>query len=172
MAQIMNKYGDIFLPTINGSKTLFSVGSLEISCDFALRLVYFAVIIFLSFLLSPTPAYADGWSSVTWASNMGSISNTRHNLTVPFVPDPKFMDTSRNNYGEVCVYCHTPHGANSTLPKAPLWNRTIPGNTYTLYNLPLTSGQVPTQPGPNSLTCLSCHDGTVAIDSVINMPTT
>lgn len=27
-----------------------------------------------------------------------------------------------------------------------------------------------TQPGVNSLTCLSCHDGTVAIDSIINMP--
>ncbi|MDX1811025.1 MAG: hypothetical protein R3240_03700, partial [Gammaproteobacteria bacterium] len=28
-----------------------------------------------------------------------------------------------------------------------------------------------TQPGPNSLTCLSCHDGATAIDSIINMPT-
>ena len=26
------------------------------------------------------------------------------------------------------------------------------------------------QPGPNSLACLSCHDGQVAVDSVINMP--
>ncbi|VAX17038.1 Cytochrome C553 (soluble cytochrome f), partial [hydrothermal vent metagenome] len=32
------------------------------------------------------------------------------------------------------------------------------------------SGQTATQPGINSLTCLSCHDGTVAIDSIINMP--
>jgi hypothetical protein len=34
----------------------------------------------------------------------------------------------------------------------------------------MMSGQVATQPGVSSLTCLSCHDGTVAIDSIINMP--
>ena len=74
-----------------------------------------------------------------------------------------------SDYGEVCVYCHTPHGANGTI-NAPLWNRTEKGNTYTLYNIPLTSGQAPTQPGVNSLTCLSCHDGTVGPESIINMP--
>jgi len=79
------------------------------------------------------------------------------------------MDRFKSDYGEVCVYCHTPHGANTTIA-APLWNRTNVGNTYTLYNIPLTSGQTPTQPGVNSLTCLSCHDGTVAIDSIVNMP--
>lgn len=133
-----------------------------------------SVLVFaLTFLVSTftaDPAFADGWASNTKASNIGSITNTRHNLTMSYLPDPTFMNPSRNDYGEVCVYCHTPHGANSTLPQAPLWNRTNPGNTYTLYNITLTSGQTPTQPGVNSLTCLSCHDGTVAIDSIINMP--
>ena len=126
------------------------------------------------------PAAADGWDPpgspgygvpYTRASNIGSIANTRHNLTQSFIPGGwgNWMDYARNNYGEVCVYCHTPHGANSTI-NAPLWNRTNLSNTYTLYNVPLTSGQTPTQPGMNSLTCLSCHDGTVAIDSIINMP--
>ena len=48
------------------------------------------------------------------------------------------MDTQRNNYGEVCVYCHTPHGANRTLA-APLWNRTNVATTYQTYNLLNTS---------------------------------
>lgn len=81
------------------------------------------------------------------------------------------MNSARNDYGEVCVYCHTPHGSSSVI-NAPLWNRTIKATTYTTYNQLGTdslTGTV-TQPGANSLTCLSCHDGQTAIDSIINMP--
>jgi hypothetical protein len=115
-------------------------------------------------------AIADGWDPTSKASNIGSIVNTRHNLTQSYIPGGfgAFMDYARNNYAEVCVYCHTPHGASST--QAPLWNRTQLNTTFTLYNLPLSSGQIPVQPGASSVTCLSCHDGTVAVDSVINMP--
>lgn len=81
------------------------------------------------------------------------------------------MDTVRNNYGEVCVYCHTPHGANTTV-NLPLWNRTIKTTTYTTYNELGTSTltQNVSQPGDASLTCLSCHDGQTAVDSIVNMP--
>ncbi|MCB1890232.1 MAG: hypothetical protein KDH20_21690 [Rhodocyclaceae bacterium] len=106
----------------------------------------------------------------------GSIANTRHNLTQLAIEDPRpgtsaQMDPSRNNYGEVCVYCHTPHGAN-TRTSAPLWNRTQLDQTYQTYDELGTSTltQTFTQPGVNSLTCLSCHDGVTAIDSIINMP--
>lgn len=107
-------------------------------------------------------------------TNTGTVANTRHNLTqrppaggVSGV----IMDPYRNDYGEVCVYCHTPHGANTTI-NAPLWNRTNPGTSYTVYNLTgsQASGNTVTQPGANSLACLSCHDGIVAVDSIINMP--
>ena len=118
-------------------------------------------------LLSFSPASAQ-WDPNSNAPNAGGISGSRHNLSMTYLGS-NVMDFSRNEYGEVCVYCHTPHGANSTI-NAPLWNRTNLGNTYTLYNVPLMSGQTPTQPGVNSLTCLSCHDGTLAIDSIINMP--
>jgi hypothetical protein len=77
--------------------------------------------------------------------------------------------TVRNNYGEICVYCHTPHGANTQVA-APLWNRTINTGQYTIYDKLRTLNRPIGQPGPNSLTCLSCHDGTIAIDSIINMP--
>ncbi len=107
-------------------------------------------------------------------TNRGSIANTRHNLTQA-PPDGGvagfFMDLSRNNYGEVCVYCHTPHGADSTV-KLPLWNRTTKATTYKTYNKLNTASltQSVSQPGANSLSCLSCHDGQTAIDSIINMP--
>lgn len=111
-------------------------------------------------------------------TNRGSVANTRHNLTQrppeigPGGPiNAALMDTQRNNYGEVCVYCHTPHGANNNLA-APLWNRTVKSNTYQTYDLLGTNSltQPVTQPGPNSITCLTCHDGTTAIDAIVNMP--
>ena len=140
-------------------------------------------------------AYADGWlpgtstvgGDTTSALNeirnkeissdglrVGGIANTRHNLTMTYNTNFTRMDDYRNNYFEICVYCHTPHAANSTAA-APLWNRTVAQRTYTLYNeaatAPTTLDLNYTQPGPNSLTCLSCHDGATAIDSIINMPT-
>jgi len=93
---------------------------------------------------------ADGWDPASKASNVGGISNTRHNLTMSYVGDTTGnMDFARNDYGEVCVYCHTPHGANSTID-APLWNHTIKSATYTTYDMALMSGQTPTQPPDNS----------------------
>lgn len=122
-----------------------------------------------------TPALADGDLESKF-TNMGTIGNTRHNLTQRQVsgggPAGETMDSFRNDYREVCVYCHTPHGANGSAPAAPLWNRTMKATTYQTYDL-LNSGsltQPVSQPGINSLTCLSCHDGQTAVDSVINMP--
>jgi hypothetical protein len=69
-----------------------------------------------------------------------------------------------------CQYCHTPHRAQVG---APLWNRSLTvGNVqadgtgaYTLYTT--LSGNPTGAPGTNSKTCLSCHDGTVAVNSVV-----
>lgn len=111
----------------------------------------------------------------TQFSNTKTIGNTRHNMTQTATdgqsPESFWMDRVRNDYWEICVYCHTPHGANSN-PELPLWNRTIKSTVYTTYNQggSATLTQEVSQPGANSLTCLSCHDGQTAIDSVINMP--
>lgn len=131
-------------------------------------------------LINTAVVVADGWVPIvppgqtpyqTKAPLNGSISNTRHNLTQSFnaAASDTMTVTVRNNYGEVCVYCHTPHGANTKVA-APIWNRTVNTGQYTIYDKPRTLNRPITQPGPNSLTCLSCHDGTIAIDSIINMP--
>jgi mono/diheme cytochrome c family protein len=123
---------------------------------------------------------AAAWADVDLTSkflNRGSVANTRHNLTQRQAagggPSGSIMDPYRNDYAEVCVYCHTPHGANANVT-LPLWNRTIKTTTYTTYAQLGTSSltQKVVQPGPNSLACLSCHDGQVAVDSIINMPGT
>ena len=103
------------------------------------------------------------------APNTYGITNTRHNLMTPW----SVMSTVNvfNKYGEVCVYCHTPHGAQNS--NAPLWNRALPATgNYTPYSsttIDVNGGSIP-QPDGVSLACLSCHDGTIAVDSIINAP--
>jgi predicted CXXCH cytochrome family protein len=66
--------------------------------------------------------------------------------------------------GQICLPCHTPHKANITVADAPLWNHALSSATYTLYSTPTTNATI-AQPGGVSKLCLSCHDGTVAINS-------
>jgi predicted CXXCH cytochrome family protein len=82
-------------------------------------------------------------------------------------------DFSGKGWGtnEICIFCHTPHNAKTVTGyntgSAPLWNHMVTSATYTLYSSS-TLKQTPLQPrGPSKL-CLSCHDGTVAIDSLGN----
>lgn len=70
---------------------------------------------------------------------------------------------------QICLPCHTPHNAivkdaNGTVVAAPLWNHTLSTATYTLY-LDASGNQVTGAVDTNSRLCLSCHDGTVAVDS-------
>ncbi len=72
---------------------------------------------------------------------------------------------------EVCVFCHTPHGSNTDV-SAPLWNKTNPTSTYVRYSDlgTATLDGTETTVGSVSLACLSCHDGSQAMDVVVNSP--
>jgi Zn-finger protein len=80
--------------------------------------------------------------------------------------------------GRVCVYCHAPHHAivkstaGAGADQLPLWNHTIPTVAFTPYawatpdNLTVNGQSFAiTDPlaGPSRL-CMSCHDGTIAVD--------
>jgi predicted CXXCH cytochrome family protein len=74
---------------------------------------------------------------------------------------------SRHNFssygwsgGEVCKPCHTPHFANATAGK--LWNHALTDATYTMMD---GTGTAAADMDRVSRLCLSCHDGTVALDS-------
>jgi len=127
----------------------------------------------ISSLLAAAVSWAAG-DLPTKFSNQGSIANTRHNMTQRQEvggPAGQVMNPYRNDYQDVCVYCHTPDSTN-VVGTAPVWNRTMKPTAYTTYNLLRTSSltQTISQPGTNSLQCLSCHDGQTAIDSVVVMP--
>lgn len=66
--------------------------------------------------------------------------------------------------GEICVACHAPHN-NIDVADAPLWNHTVSEAVYELYTSPTLTADDLTQPGGVSKLCLSCHDGTVAVDA-------
>ncbi len=68
-----------------------------------------------------------------------------------------------NESGEICKPCHTPHNTKP-LP-APLWNHEMSIATYTMYDSPTMDADVSSQPSGISKICLSCHDGTVALEN-------
>ncbi len=69
--------------------------------------------------------------------------------------------------GDLCEVCHTPHNADvTTITGMPLWAHDTTTSTFTVYTSPTFDGAGTIgQPSGASLACLSCHDGTVAIDS-------
>jgi predicted CXXCH cytochrome family protein len=102
------------------------------------------------------------------AAAQAQITSSKHNLgsTGNATTNSSFDGTA-----EICVFCHTPHGANTSVA-APLWNKTVPTSTYTTYstgNSYSIDGDVAAV-GSVSLACLSCHDGSVAIATMINQP--
>jgi predicted CXXCH cytochrome family protein len=109
---------------------------------------------------------AMAWTGAS--AQVSGISNTPHNLS-PTGPGNKFNGAAAN--AEICAFCHTPHGSNDTV-SAPLWNRVNGSATYTTYsstNSTTIDGAV-APVGSVSIACLSCHDGTQAMDTVINQP--
>lgn len=101
------------------------------------------------------------------SSASAQVSGTKHNLGKDGTGVNKFDGTT-----EICVFCHTPHGSDVTAA-VPLWNRKLgTPASYTTYNsLGTSSLDGMTAPvGSVSLACLSCHDGTQAMNVLLNTP--
>ncbi len=94
------------------------------------------------------------------AASAQGIAGSPHDLS-------SGLDTNPDN-NEVCVYCHTPHGARLDI-EAPLWNKPAVSTTYTSYDSTTIDGDI-LAVGSVSIACLTCHDGSQAMDSVINAP--
>jgi predicted CXXCH cytochrome family protein len=123
------------------------------------------------------------------------INNTPHDLPrgdngMNYQP----VTTPADTLNRICIYCHAPHntyrltsatgGAGPVVPDSsfdylPLWNHSLQTDiAYTMYdNGPGApqSGPKASQailngmiPGSTSLLCLSCHDGSVAVNEYGN----
>lgn len=66
--------------------------------------------------------------------------------------------------GEICKPCHTPHNAVEQDVSADLWAHTLSTASYKLSATELNVAQTDALDNYSRL-CMSCHDGTVALDS-------
>lgn len=142
-------------------------------------------------LLSPSSAafafngtYPPGAGINGTVHDLGTSHNGMNYLPVTVPPD---------NLNRICIFCHAPHNAyrlstatGGAGPQAPaefdylpLWNHTLQSSTaYTVYDngtgAPLSGARASQailkgmSPGSTSLLCLSCHDGSVAVNSYGN----
>ena len=95
------------------------------------------------------------------------VEETYHNLTVPATATEPDMNGLVEDYGQVCVYCHGPHNAAQ---EVPLWNRPTPSASYRMPEQRDFDMNIDPQPTGNALLCLSCHDGTIGLDEVVEPP--
>ena len=125
----------------------------------------------------------------------GSVHDLAVGIYAANPPDNQLADATKPR---ICIYCHAPHntyklspanlgpgaaGAGPQAPDAfnylPLWNHDLTTNyaAYTMYfsgpGRPLTGPKAlqafnAMTPGSVSLLCLSCHDGSVAVNAYGN----
>lgn len=75
------------------------------------------------------------------------------------------------NSSATCVFCHTPHrGGDGINQNIPIWNHATTSVQFVMYASPGVKGAVDSQPVGPSLACLSCHDGTVAMGALHEIP--
>lgn len=82
------------------------------------------------------------------------LKNTHHD----------FHGQAWSGNGEYCLPCHTPHNANQEVPNSPLWNHQVTSTVFSIYASTSLDAAVG-QPSGDSKLCLSCHDGTIAVDN-------
>lgn len=87
-----------------------------------------------------------------WPLAFAGLKDTHHDFT------------SYPGSGETCKPCHTPHAAETSTTEAPLWNHEVTTSSFTPYSSP-SMHALTGQPTGTTKLCLSCHDGSLAIDS-------
>ena len=96
---------------------------------------------------------------------LAQVSATKHNMV-----GTNYDSSSNSEEQQVCVYCHTPHKAEGV--GGPIWNRQngTDAGSFTTYGTTQAGTLAKTTVGAQSLSCLSCHDGTISPDSIYNAP--
>ena len=98
------------------------------------------------------------------ARNSPVIASGPHDMSA----GPALTNANATINGQTCVFCHTPHGGSTTVP---LWNRNNPTTAYQLYTSSTLDSTTTAAAIQSSVSgaCLSCHDGSIAIDVLRNV---
>ncbi|QQR75573.1 MAG: hypothetical protein IPJ17_08375 [Holophagales bacterium] len=146
---------------------------------------------------------ANAYDPTTYVAGSG-VNNTAHDLSVPGIHGMNYPASPADPYQRMCIWCHAPHNtyrasvanggpnglgagpqASDAFDYLPLWNHTLQSDTaYSMYwngtGAPQTGANasqaiaLTMTPGSTSLLCLSCHDGSVAVNAYgnVNQPAT
>lgn len=97
------------------------------------------------------------------SSQVADVRATKHNLSAGSVNSIKASAED-----QVCVFCHIPHGASQS---RAVWNRDLGYQAAAAYSLYSSStlDAVPNRPNGATRLCLSCHDGALALGSLMNL---
>ena len=87
------------------------------------------------------------------------VSDTVHNLSASGPGRVRAVSEQ-----QVCIFCHAPHNTSGV---RPLWNRDVPVGSYRIYESSTLDARTGQPTGASKL-CLSCHDGTIALGSVLS----
>ena len=93
----------------------------------------------------------------------GGILNSPHDF------HSRAWNNNQADLNTVCAVCHTPHHADPTT--GPLWGHaTISASGWQMYNNGASPGAnikftAASAPSASSLACLSCHDGSIAVNA-------
>lgn len=144
------------------------------------------------FAFDPTPPYTPGTGINGTVHDLGTVHNGMNYVAIP--PD---FGSSPSQLNRICIFCHAPHntyrlsvanlgnpgGTGDAAPDAydylPLWNHELTGNfVYDMYwngpGAPTTGAKASQaiqngmEMGSVSLLCMSCHDGSVAVNAYGN----
>lgn len=110
-----------------------------------------------------------GVATTAGALGTSNVRNTVHNLSASAYPaiNPLYATDET----EVCIFCHTPHGGQTT----GLWNKpdadpAAVGSSWEFYTSSTASNTVKAVAAinPESMMCLSCHDGSISVNHLLN----
>jgi len=103
-------------------------------------------------------------SAFVLSSAQGAVKDTKHNMNKVFG-----NNTIQDN--QVCLPCHAPHNQPDKTQDV-LWNHVMPTQSYKLFSTgkdlqgrDLVESALVVGLDETSKKCLSCHDGSVAVDS-------
>jgi predicted CXXCH cytochrome family protein len=92
----------------------------------------------------------------------GNMAGTGHDFSDGAGFDSDNWNAS--NGFRTCNVCHTTHTGVMGISGVPLWDHEITSSSFAVYT-GVNMNQTPTQPSGATQLCLSCHDGTLGLDS-------
>lgn len=111
---------------------------------------------------------------VAGSGAFAAIQGTKHDLSITGA-NTAASGLRSSDQTEICIFCHTPHAAIKN-DNIPLWNHNLSAaanyGTYsspTMNATPADFGGVDATTAAVSNLCMSCHDGTVALNSLSNV---